>query len=59
MENISACTTYPNTPETDMQRFVMHTVKYTDKNGEWKSLKIMASDPSDAIRKLKEVYSEK
>lgn len=45
---ISAKTVYPNTPETDRQRFVLHEVLLT--NGVKK--KIMAEDPISAINKV-------
>ena len=45
----SAHTKYPNTPETDAQAEVMHTVEWTE-DGHPMSQDIMASDPLEAIR---------
>jgi len=41
----SAYTKYPNTPETDMERKVMHVVKFSDGS----MIELMATDPSDAL----------
>ena len=48
MRAVSAKTVYPNTPETDCQRFVLHEVTLSDGS----KRKIMAEDPIDAINKV-------
>lgn len=45
-------TKYPNTPETDMMDEVIHIVKYRI-NGEEKIVEVMATDPSNAINKVR------
>lgn len=45
---ISASTTYPNTPETDLLPRVMHTVSYTD-GQQVKEMQVNATDPLDAL----------
>lgn len=46
-----AYVTHPNTPETDQETRVWHTVEYTV-NGEKCTTEILAKDPLDAIRKM-------
>jgi hypothetical protein len=48
-KNYSAQTTYPNTPESDLQEFIMHTVRF-DADGVETERKVMATDPLEAIR---------
>lgn len=48
IELISAGTVHPNTPESDMQKMVLHEVKYLE-DGEKKTIKILATDPGDAL----------
>ena len=52
VSNISAWVAQPNTPETDAKKFVEHVVSFTQ-NGEKKFITLMATDPSDAIDKIK------
>ena len=42
----------PNTPETDMMKEVLHTVTFL-KNGEPHLIDIRATDPMDAIEKVR------
>lgn len=44
-----AQTTNSNTPETDMMEKVMHTVQYTDPQGNFGTIEIMATDPINAM----------
>lgn len=50
--NFVAYTTNPNTPESDKQDFVFHTVRYT-LNGEQKEAVLLARCPLDAIDTVK------
>lgn len=45
MRAVSAHTTHPNTPETDMQERVIHTVTLSDGSTRY----VWAVDPIDAI----------
>ena len=54
----SAKTTNPNTPETDMQPFVMHTVTY-HVDGELTEQQVLASEPGHAIKKVREALKSK
>lgn len=48
MRAVSAKTVNPNTPESDLQRFVLHEVTLSDGS----KRRIMAEDPIDAINKV-------
>ena len=54
MKNMKARVSEPNSPETDSQEFVLHTVTYTDDNGENQEAEVWAADPMDAIKEVKE-----
>lgn len=47
-----AFTTNPNTPETDAQPFVLHTVEWTE-NGIAMKQTLKARDPFDAAERIK------
>lgn len=51
--NMKARVSKPNTPETDFQEFVLHTVTYTDDNEEISEVEVLATDPMDAISQVK------
>jgi len=53
MKNMKARVSEPNTPETDSQEFVLHTVTYTDDNEEISVVEVLATDPMDAINHAK------
>jgi hypothetical protein len=48
---ICAYVKYPNTPESDMQRRVVHVVEGVNDNGQVVKINVMAEDPIDAIEK--------
>lgn len=50
---ISAHTKYPNTPESDMQSVVWHVVEYTDDDGNPQTREVLATDPMEAIEKVR------
>ena len=50
--NLLAYTAQPNTPETDMQEFVLHIVEGTI-DGVQVECKLNARDPMDAIEKAR------
>lgn len=53
MRPLSARTKHPNTPESDQKPEVMHVV--TMDNGD--SLELMASDPSEALARVKRIFA--
>lgn len=57
-DGFRAWTTYPNTPESDKEMFVMHTVKY-EVNGRTKETEVNAADPMDAIDRVHEYLTNK
>ena len=58
MNNITARTSHPNTPETDYLEFVSHTVSYTDADGKNHETELLARDPMDAIKRFKAKRNE-
>ena len=59
MEIISAKTVRSNTAETDMCEYVPHEVTYrSDENSEKSKKIIMATDPMDAINKVRRLYDQ-
>lgn len=57
MRVISAVTTHPNTPETDMIEQIDHTVKY-EIDGEICTIEIKATDPINAIDIIRQYYEQ-
>lgn len=55
---ISARTAQSNTPESDMEREVLHVVSYQGSDGKIRQVTIMAEDPMDAIDKVNRMSEE-
>ena len=56
--NFRGWTSKPNTPESDMQRVVMHTVAY-DKNGISKEMEVLAECPVAAINSVRNLLTQR
>ena len=56
-KNYRASTLYPNTPQTDSMRYVMHVVKF-DYGEDCKELHVMAECPMTAIEDAREAVSK-
>jgi len=52
MKHLRASVTYPNTPESDLEQEVIHTVTYITDDGMDVSEYLLATDPMDAINKV-------
>jgi len=58
VEAFGARTTFPNTPETDKEPMVYHTVTYSIDHGESQKAYIMATEPGDAINRVNRMTVE-
>lgn len=54
----SAGTSFPNTPESDRQPMVMHDVHVTLADGTAATVRTMATDPGDAIDRIKRMSDD-
>lgn len=54
----SARTTFPNTPQTDMEPTVLHTVTFLE-NGEHGEIDVHAECPISAIKIVQNIHREK
>lgn len=55
---ISAGTSFPNTPESDLQPFVAHDVNVGLADGSTVTVRISAADPGEALDKVRAMSAD-